>query len=292
MAAKKAREAWSVEQRLEFIDFRLFWEGTIRRGDICEKFGVSIQQASIDLAKYRESAPDNLAYDTSKKRYIAATRFKPIFYAPNPDRYLAQLRAIKEDVISHDDTMIGDLPQCDVLPIPSRDVSAHKLKQILRAIRGGRSISIEYQSMNDRRPEPIWREITPHAIASDGLRWHARAYCHLEERFKDFIISRCLRVGKLDAPHPKATNDQDWDAFFDVVLIPNPAFGDAQKRTIELDYGMKNGSCTVRVRKALLYYFDKRMRLDVGEKHDRPKETPVVVENRNAYDDALAMRVT
>lgn len=292
MAAKKARKAWSVEQRLEFIDFRLFWEGTIRRGDICEKFGVSIQQASIDLAKYRESAPENIVYDTSKKRYFAAARIKPVFYTPNPHRYLAQLRAIREDVIAPDDTMMGDMPECDVLPIPARDVSAHKLKLFLMAIRGGNSMSIEYQSMNETRPEPTWRSITPHALGSDGLRWHARAFCHLEERFKDFIISRCLRVGKLDAPHPEAKDDHDWNAFFDVILIPNPNFGEAQKRTIELDYGMKNGSCKVRVRHALLYYFNKRMRLDVSETHDRPKETPVVVENRAAYEKALAIRAT
>lgn len=292
MAIKKSQEVWSVEQRLEFIDFRLFWEGTIRRGDICEKFGVSIQQASIDIAKYRESAPENLVYDTSKKRYFAVSRFKPVFYAPNPDRYLAQLRAIKEDVIGKDETMMGELPDCDVLPIPARDVSAHKLKQFLMAIRGQNSISIEYQSMNDARPEPTWRSITPHALGSDGLRWHARAYCHLEERFKDFIISRCLRVGKLDNPHPNAMNDHDWNSFFDVILIPNPNFGEAQKRTIELDYGMRDGSCKVRVRHALLYYFNKRMRLDVSEKHDRPKETPVVVKNREDYDKALAFRTT
>ena len=292
MAAKKVREAWSVEQRLEFIDFRLYWEGTIRRGDICEKFGVSIQQASIDLARYRESAPDNLTYDTSKKRYFAATRFKPLFYTPNPDRYLAQLRTIKEDVIEPEETMMSDMPECDVLPIPARDVSAHKLKQILTAIRDGLSISVEYQSMNEKRPEPTWRSITPHALGSDGLRWHARAFCHLEERFKDFIISRCLRVGRLGAPHPHAKDDRDWNTFFDVILVPNPNFGAAQKRTIELDYGMKDGTCKLRVRHALLYYFNKRMRLDVSEIHDRPKETPVVVKNREAYEEALTLRTT
>ena len=40
---------WGVEQRLEFIEFRLFWEGGINRGDIIEIFGVSVPQASKDL---------------------------------------------------------------------------------------------------------------------------------------------------------------------------------------------------------------------------------------------------
>lgn len=292
MEEKSSELRWGVEQRLEFIDFRLFWDGTIRRGDIRQKFSVSIQQASIDINKYGESAPGNLTYDASKKRYFATADFKPVFYSPNPDRYLAQLRAIKDDVIKQEDTMIGEMPECGVVPIPARDVPAGKLKKFLLAIRTRQAMSIQYQSMNEKRPDPMWRLITPHALGSDGLRWHARAYCHLEERFKDFILSRCLRVGKFDEPHPDATVDKDWNTFFDVVLIPNPALGEAQRRTIELDYGMRDGSCTVSVRKALLYYFDKRMRLDVGEKHDRPKETPVIVRNRQEYDEALSSRTT
>lgn len=288
MTKTKLAERWSVEQRLEFIEFRLFWEGTVRRIDIRKKFSVSLQQASIDINKYRDVAPDNLYYDGSDKRYYAAKGFKPLFYQPNPGRYLAQLRAIKEDVISEEETMIGSLPDCDVLPIPARTVSAGKLRKILQAIRTKRSIMVEYQSMNDARPEPLWRMISPHAIASDGLRWHTRAYCHLEEKFKDFIISRCLRIDKLGEQHPIKQDDGDWHSFFDVILAPNPALGEAQQRTIELDYGMKDGHCTVRVRRALLYYFDKRMRLDVSEKHDRPKETPLIVKNRREYEEALA----
>ena len=37
---------WGVEKRLEFIEFRLFWEGGINRADIMERFGVSVPQAS------------------------------------------------------------------------------------------------------------------------------------------------------------------------------------------------------------------------------------------------------
>ena len=32
---------WGVERRLEFIDFRLFWDGRINRGDLTEQFGIS-----------------------------------------------------------------------------------------------------------------------------------------------------------------------------------------------------------------------------------------------------------
>ena len=41
------------------------------------------------------------------------------------------------------------------------------------------------------------------------------------------------------------------------------------------------------VRKALLYYFQKRLRLDVADKLDDPHEMPVVVANRADFDAAL-----
>ena len=37
---------WGVERRLEFIEFRLFWEGGVNRADLIEMFGVSVPQAS------------------------------------------------------------------------------------------------------------------------------------------------------------------------------------------------------------------------------------------------------
>ena len=45
----RAELRWGVEQRLEFIEFRLFWEGHVNRSDLMDQFGVSVNQASTDL---------------------------------------------------------------------------------------------------------------------------------------------------------------------------------------------------------------------------------------------------
>lgn len=287
MKKDSARSRWSVDQRLEFIDFRIFWEGAIRRADLVDKFGVSVPQASLDLAKYRESAPSNIEYDASRKSYIAGKNFKPIFFKPNPARYLAQLQAIGENVISVDDTLMSSSIPCDTLPVPSRDIISDQLRKLIQAIRQRRSVLIEYQSMNKNRPRPVWREISPHALGSDGLRWHVRAFCHIDNRFKDFIISRCIQVG--EDGEAKATGEMDaqWNSSFEVVLAPNPQFSELQSKIIELDYGMQDGRCSLMVRHALLYYFDKRMRLDIPEDPAMPQKTPIVVQNRDDYDQLL-----
>lgn len=278
-----AKPRWGAEQRLEFIEFRLFWDGSVNRSDITDRFGVSTPQASADLAQYRERAPENMRYDSSGKRYLPSESFRPRLLRPNAERYLAQLRAIAEDVISPLDTWIGPISEVGVTPVPARRVDPETLRFFLNAIRAERAVRIEYQSLNDSRPDPLWRWITPHALGTDGLRWHVRAFCHIERAFKDFIISRCLAVGEMGPAEARASDDQEWQTFFTVVLIPNPKLSAAQQRTIERDYGMENGRCELRVRLALLYYLDKRLRLDVAEKQDRPKETPIVVANKSDY---------
>lgn len=35
------------------------------------------------------------------------------------------------------------------------------------------------------------KDLTPHALGHDGLRWHVRARCHRDGEYKDFILSRC-----------------------------------------------------------------------------------------------------
>ena len=80
---------WGVEQRLEFIEFRLFWEGHVNRIDLMDQFGVSVNQASMDLNRYIGFAPDNMVYDKSARTYVRGPGFKPQFLEPDASRYLA-----------------------------------------------------------------------------------------------------------------------------------------------------------------------------------------------------------
>lgn len=279
---------WGVEKRLEFIEFRLFWEGGINRADITERFGVSVPQASKDLTLYEQRAPGNLAYDKSAKRYLASGDFRPIFFSPNSDAYLSQLGVSKSSTHDLRESWLSVPPDFDQMPVPGRRIKVEVLRAIVAAIRRERAIEVEYQSMNVRRPSPEWRWITPHALANDGLRWHVRAYCHIDRKFKDFILSRCLGVGAQDEPSAKSGDDRFWQETFDVILMPNPALSEIQRAVIAQDYEMVDEQVAVPVRKALLYYFQKRLRLDVADAVDRPNETPVIVSNRAAFDAALA----
>lgn len=278
---------WGVEKRLEFIEFRLFWEGGINRADIMDQFGVSVPQASKDLTLYEEKAPGNLTYDKSAKRYVAANNFKPVFLNPDAGAYLAQLRAESLTGSGLEKSWLSAAPPFDAMPIPFRRVSVSVLRKILAAIRVKRAVEIKYQSMSDLKPDPEWRWITPHALGNDGLRWHVRAFCHIEEKFKDFLLSRCLEIRGDTDPAVTPSEDQFWQKKFDVTLVPNPKLSVPQQDVIAQDYEMQDGKVVVPVRMALLYYFLKRLRLDVADALDRPQEAPVIVSNRAEFDAAL-----
>src|SRR5690606_6136070 len=165
---------WGIERRLEFIEFRLFWEGHVNRSDLVDAFGISVNQASADLNRYLGMAPDNMLYDKSARAYVRGDRFEPLFLRPDPASYLSQLRSISDGIATQEETRIGQMPDFDTVRSPARGIDAGHLRTVLQAIHSRRAIEIEYQSRSN--PAPRWRWIAPHASASHGCRWDARAW--------------------------------------------------------------------------------------------------------------------
>jgi hypothetical protein len=279
---------WGIEQRLEFIEFRLFWEGGINRSALRQQFGISIPQASNDLRRYAEQAPGNLVYDKSLKRYFASTTFTPRFFVPDAEQYLNRLRSAADQRTVQADPWFSQIPAAESMPRPHRRVEVEVLRRLLDSIRRGRSLQVLYQSMNPKRPEALWRWISPHAFANDGLRWHVRAFCHIERKFKDFLLPRCLEAGEDGPQEASGDLDRNWKEFFNVVLVPNPKLSRNQQNVVAQDYCMEGGKVSIPVRKSFLYYFQKRLRLDVAHILDNPRETPVIVQNEDAFNSAVA----
>lgn len=274
---------WGVEQRLEFIEFRLFWEGHVNRSDVMEKFGLSVNQASSDLNRYIGLAPSNMTYDKSLRTYVRDTGFTSIFNKLDAGRYLAQLRSVADGILDQDDCWIAGLPAYDSAPTPARGVDPATLRSVVDAIRQSEAIEVQYQSLSN--PEPRWRWIVPHAIAFDGFRWHARAFCLTDEVFKDFLLSRILDIRGSRVSDVMAEDDQDWHTFASLEIGPHPALSETQAKVIALDYGMRGGKAEIRVRRALLYYALRRLGLDTDPAARKPQDQQIVLLNRDAILD-------
>ena len=277
---------WGVEQRLEFIDFRLFWEGHVNRSDLMSQFGISVNQASTDLNRYIGFAPDNMVYDKSARTYVRSSNFKPQFLEPDAGRYLAQLRSVADGILDRDDSWIANLPPYAATPTPVRGVNPVTLRSVVGAIRRSEAIEVKYQSLSSRKPR--WRWIALHAIAFDGFRWHTRAYCLTDNCFKDFLLSRMIEIRGTCESEVSAEEDFDWHSEVTLEVGPHPELSDTQAKIIALDYGMRGGKAKIKVRRALLYYALRRLGLDTDPAARNPQDQQIVLLNRDLVIEGAA----
>jgi WYL domain len=169
---------------------------------------------------------------------------------------------------------------------PKRDISADVLRAVLEAVRDRQSIEVLYQSMSKQRPDPVWRRISPHAFGYDGFRWHARAFCHIDNSFKDFLLPRILDCRMLGPGEP-GINDRLWHEHFSFQIVPHPKLTPSQQIVVAKDYGMNDGKCTLSVRYAMLFYVLKRLGLLSDARLEDPKRQHIVVLDPAAVQSAL-----
>ncbi len=257
----ESRLRWGVERRLVFLEQRLFWDGTVNRNDLMGRFGVSINQASADIARYQALAPGNMVYDTRAKRYVAGPEFAPKLSKPDAERYLAELRGRREGLVEDAAAQFSDLPSAEIVPSPLRPLDPELVRGVVGAIKDGARIAVTYQSFST--PVPRERLLEPHAIAHDGLRWHARAFDCEKGDFRDFTLGRMTGLRRVGPATSRATDDAAWNRIMTLVLAVHPDATPEQAASIRADYGFTAERLEIRVREALAFYFKRRLRLDL-----------------------------
>lgn len=260
-----------ARKRLQYIEYLLFWLGKANLGDVMKTFHISRAQASIDFSSYKCIANNNIRYDTRLKTYVASREFTPAISQPDPHEFLRSLIASSDQVLS------GWTPSIAITTQIKRFIDKDILRHVVIAMRDKLDLYCFYISMSN--PEPYSRWITPHAIAHNGDRWHIRAYCHKDGRFKDFLFSRIIRIDNERSSSIDPATDFAWNKFQDVIIIPHPGLSEAQKQNIILDYGMKDNEITIKVRLSLLFYFLKHYGLEYKKDSNPPKEYPLILKN-------------
>ena len=269
MTEKTARMGrWGQDRRLEFIDFRLLWEGRVNRSDLTSFFRISVPQASLDLAKYSDLAPENLVYDRTLKSYVATKEFQPVLANKDGGQYLNELQWKELGSGRESESFIGWAPPVANLPFPTRKINPDVLIALIRALQKKQAVVLDYRSMENFE-EPTTRILFPTSFANDGFRWHLRAYCFNSLKFKDFVLGRINATVTEIAPPLPIPEDKEWNTFIDVIIGPNPNFPKNKKMVIEHDYQMENGEARLRTRLAQLYYLKHRLNLN------HHKHTPI-----------------
>ena len=99
------------------------------------------------------------------------------------------------------------------------------------------------------------------------FRYHVRAFCHDDSKYKDYVIGRVQQASQINF-HPKTENwiewrsskeDKDWNEFIDLKYKVNPELDEDMKNALSLDYKVENdGMIMIRCRKALAQYISYR----------------------------------
>ena len=127
------------------------------------------------------------------------------------------------------------------------------LKEIIKAITNKKVLKIKYQSIK-RLSETI---ISPNQLVHADFRYHVRAFCHEDSKFKDYVIGRIKGTSIIEF-HPEtgqwmdwrsSSEDIDWNKFVDLKFKVNPDLDEDIKKALLLDYKVeKDGSIRIRCR--------------------------------------------
>lgn len=269
---------WGQARRIAFIDLRLQYDGRLNRKDLIDFFGISVPQASSDLAEYAKIAPDNMEYDASARAYIARPGFTPVSGRATSSHYLFELYGLARELLARDESFIGYAPVTGIVATPARPLAATEIAEWVRAIRDGDVVAGRYQSMDADMPRGV--RVSPHALGYDGLRWHVRAYCHTRSLFRDFAIGR-FEILKTEPGSAliDATSDLGWVTEVGVRLVPHPGLTASQRLAVAKDYAMQDGVLVLRCRKAMLFYTLRHLNLESLEIQSDPARQHVIVEN-------------
>lgn len=277
---------WGVRRRLEFIDFRLFWDGRFNRGDLSATFAISAQQASADIAQYERIAPANLGYDRAKKAYTRSANFAPAFIGETIERYLMQLVAIENRWMRHDDTWFDTLPPVEIVTLNRGSTDPKVLLSVLDAVRHHLEIDVNYASLTGSAQQS--RSIAPHALSHSAGRWYVRSWSKDHNDFRDYNLNRITAVhGQRPATNDPSL-DFEWVHKINLDIRPNPALSPERQSAVEAEHGMTDGRLLRPCRLSLSFYLMSEYNLDVEPGVLKPEKQQLVLYNRDEVTQARA----
>ena len=251
-----ANISFSQKQRLAYIDFLLMFKGSFSRSDLTTKFEMGMANATRDISLYKELAPGNAELDNPTKQYFQTKKFKPLFKL-DARKTLVKLA----NNITDGFDAIGDINFPVEAPSQLNVPDIFIVAKLIQAILNQKSVSVIYTSLSSGSAS---RELVPHSIIDNGLRWHVRAYDRKSKSFRDFVLTRISKVTikpqKIEL-HEDKLEDNQWMRMMPLQLVAHPN-NVKHPTAIAMDYGMSNGVLELNVRAALAGYLLRRWNVD------------------------------
>ncbi|EKO3558053.1 WYL domain-containing protein [Vibrio metschnikovii] len=251
----------ATRDRIAHIDFTLLFKGEAVRADLVDRFSIAAAQATKDFTLYRELAPGNIEYDQKLKLHKRGEAFEPLFDYD----VVRTLATISQ---GYGDGFTGKVkpPLACEAPYHLNKPSLSIVAKVTEAIHKGKALRITYVSLSSGETT---REIVPHTLVDNGLRWHVRGFDRKHGEFRDFVLTRIKAAAVLEystlspsivKESELESQDRQWNRFVELELVPHPRIEHSE--AIELDYGMTGGVLKVEIRAASAGYLLRQWNVD------------------------------
>lgn len=249
----------ATRDRIAHIDFTLLFKGEAVRADLVDRFSIAAAQATKDFTMYRELAPSNIEYDQKLKLHKRGEAFESLFDYD----VVRTLATISQ---GYGDGFTGKVkpPLACEAPYHLNKPSLSIVAKVTEAIHKGKALRITYVSLSSGETT---REIVPHTLVDNGLRWHVRGFDRKHGEFRDFVLTRIKAAVVIEdstlSETELETQDRQWNRFVELELVPHPRIEHSE--AIELDYGMTGGVLKVEIRAASAGYLLRLWNVDCSK---------------------------
>lgn len=269
------------QQRLLLLEAILLWEGRLNNARLRELFDLSSVRSSEWIRELREQHPSWTAWNSKTRSYYATQEVYRVGRnadlrkqgdAVSLSQYLALVGIPHAAPNSPSNrTIWGAFPE---LSVPSPRIFA----LLSEAIRAHSAIEITYRSM--REPSPHQRIISPHSLIRAGRRWHARAFCSINQDFRDYALGRISDAKILGTGSERAEKDDEaWMTKVRVRLVAHPDLTPEQESLIRFEYFNNTAARVDSCRGALVGYFIQDVRAAIDTRTQRPPDYQLAVAN-------------
>jgi len=240
--------------RFGWIEASLRYVGEFDKKAYAARFRLGAPQISLDQREFLEAwheeidrreldrdivlQPDHLVIEKGRLVIRHALPIDPVFDVPTMTDWLRS----------------SAIPFREVQAFRRVDPEPRLLRLICDAIRNRWSVRIDYVSLTSGRSS---RFISPHALVDSAGRLHVRAFDHLRNEHRDFVLSRIVDIRVLQgAPdYIGAEMDRAWEEEEVLRITVNPELSEEQKEIIRLDYGIPEEMAReIRAPRALAFY--------------------------------------
>ncbi|MEN8128898.1 MAG: WYL domain-containing protein [Pseudomonadota bacterium] len=224
-----------------------------------ETFDIARQNAHASIDAYRNLHPKNLTYNPSRKRHEVTEIFKPHYINLEPRRYLNYLRGNSLANQYWEDEEWSKLPIHDMDTSFRTYLETATVRKVVSAIQAQQALHLYYHAKAGTQHLTI----APNQLVYAGRRYHVRAYCYDWNKYIDLVLSRILEVEFSAEDWVSSEEDKEWNAYIELRFIPNPELPESLKKTLLLDFRLKDDIYIIRARQALSIYVIREMeRLD------------------------------